>query len=441
MSEIVMAGVLAGLAAASLPLGAAVGILLRPSARTVAIIMAFGSGALIHAVVTELAANPATALVGEHGVDPTLTWAVIAAGFLVGGLLYVGATALVERYGGGIHRPSRLRDRALEEKQARAAPILQALAGTEIARHLAPDEAEAVLPFLRVVDVSPGTVVFRPGDPSDALFIVQHGRFATRRPQAAGDVAEPSTPLGPGDVVGGLGMLGREPRTMTLLAVDHGRLLMLSRTDFDQVLATLPSLKTTVSDMVARQLFASAQDRNRLDPSEWYRTAVGSLQYLTRAEEAGTVARAARTGSPFAIFVGTLQDGIPESLAIGASFTGLATFNPTFLVAVLLSNVPEAVSGTSALLQAGLSRTRVCLMWAGLVLGSTIAGALGCALLYDAAPLIVAFIGAFAGGGVVAMLATTMMPEAYETAHAGVVPATIAGFLASLLLAILELET
>ena len=175
MPEAIIAGLLAGLAAASLPLGAALGIALRPSARTVAIVMAFGNGALVHALVTELATSPATALVGEHGVDPRLTWAIIAAGFLVGGLLYVGANALVERHGGGIHRPSRLRDRALEEKQTRAAPILQALAGTEIAQYLAPEEAEAVLPFLRAVDVSPGTVVFRPGDPSDALYIVQHG--------------------------------------------------------------------------------------------------------------------------------------------------------------------------------------------------------------------------------------------------------------------------
>jgi hypothetical protein len=37
------------------------------------------------------------------------------------------------------------------------------------------------------------------------------------------------------------------------------------------------------------------------------------------------------------------------------------------------------------------------------------------------------------------MLAMTMMPEAYETGHAGVAPATIVGFLASLMLAVFEL--
>jgi hypothetical protein len=52
--------------------------------------MAFGSGALIHAVVTEVAVDPATEMVGHHGFAPFFTWAVLASGFLVVGLMYVG---------------------------------------------------------------------------------------------------------------------------------------------------------------------------------------------------------------------------------------------------------------------------------------------------------------------------------------------------------------
>ena len=58
MPDIIVSGGLAGLAALSLPLGAVVAVLFRPPARIVAVIMAFGSGALIHAVVTELAVDP-----------------------------------------------------------------------------------------------------------------------------------------------------------------------------------------------------------------------------------------------------------------------------------------------------------------------------------------------------------------------------------------------
>jgi hypothetical protein len=74
------------------------------------------------------------------------------------------------------------------------------------------------------------------------------------------------------------------------------------------------------------------------------------------------------------------------------------------------------------------------------VVGSAIAGAAGYVLLHDASPVWGSFLGALAGGGVVAMLAMTMMPEAYESGRSGVAPATIVGFLASLLVAVLEIE-
>ena len=112
---------------------------------------------------------------------------------------------------------------------------------------------------------------------------------------------------------------------------------------------------------------------------------------------------------------------------------------PTFLVAVFLSNLPEAVAGTTALLKAKFTIGRVMLMWLGLAVGSALAGTLGYLGLHGASPAVVAFLGSLAGGGVVAMLAMTMMPEAYESGHAGVAPATIIGFLASLLLAVYEL--
>jgi len=432
------AGLLAGAAALSLPLGALIAIVRRPSARRVAVIMAFGSGALIHAVVTELATNPATELVTEHGLAYLPTWSVISSGFFLGGLLYVGVNLVVERFGGGLHRRQRVRSRALAEKRAQLAPLIQALAETEIAQCLAPEDVEEVLPFLRAIEVEPGDVIYRPGDVSDALYVVQRGACTVHYANNTDAAAEATTVLKPGDVVGGLGMIGGEPRTGTLVADEAGVLLTLTRADFDQVMRRVPRLRATVTDMVARHLFVSAQASGHADAAAWYRTAVGSLQNLSRAE---TVAVSKHDGgSPFAIFIGTLQDGLPESVAIGASFTTLAAFNPTFLVAVLLSNLPEAVAGTSALIKAGFSAMRVWLMWTGLVVASVAAGALGHAALYGASPVSVAFLEAFAGGGVVAMLATTMMPEAYEEGGSGVVPATIAGFLASLLLSILELE-
>lgn len=447
MSDALLAGALAGLAAFSLPLGAVVSVVFRPPTRLVAIVMAFGSGALIHAVVTELAVHPATEMVAQHGYEAVFTWLVLAVGFLLGGLLYVGVNWLVERGGGGLHRRRRVRTQALEEKRTRAAPILEALSRSEIARCLSPDEAEEILPFLRRVEVRPGEVVFRRGDPSDALYLVERGAFEVRRnhgsPTAGHEAAEPGESVavvGPGEAVGGLGMLGGQPRTTTLVARDAGALLTLTRADFDHVVSRLPRLRSVVADLVTRQLLASAHQTGASDPDEWQRIAVGSIQHLTRSEVEAAAEKRTAESSPLAIFIGALQDGIPESVAIGATFGGLASLSPTFLVAVFLSNLPEAVGGTSALLKTGFSVRRVLTMWAGLVVGSAVAGWIGYEALHGGPPAAIAFLGALAGGGVVAMLATTMMPEAYESGRAGVAPATIVGFLSSLFLAVLQIE-
>ena len=132
-----------------------------------------------------------------------------------------------------------------------------------------------------------------------------------------------------------------------------------------------------------------------------------------------------------AIFLGALLDGIPESVVIGAGFTTLAAFHPTFLVAVFLSNFPEAMSSAAGMQRAGFSRRRVFGLWGGLVVASAIAAALGNAFLAEAPPTLLTFVEAVAGGGILAMLASTMMPEAYEHGGPSVGLATIAGFLSA----------
>jgi ZIP family zinc transporter len=71
-------------------------------------------------------------------------------------------------------------------------------------------------------------------------------------------------------------------------------------------------------------------------------------------------------------------------------------------------------------------------MWGGLMAVSAVAAAAGNVLLAGADPAVLVFVNALAGGAVLAMLAATMMPEAFEEGGPSVGLATIAGFLAAL---------
>jgi ZIP family zinc transporter len=84
------------------------------------------------------------------------------------------------------------------------------------------------------------------------------------------------------------------------------------------------------------------------------------------------------------------------------------------VVGVFVSNVPEALSGSAGLLQAGLVTFRVFRMWTFVVAASVLATVLGYALLDEMGSSGGAFVTAYAAGALLVMLADTLMPEAFE---------------------------
>jgi ZIP family zinc transporter len=122
-------------------------------------------------------------------------------------------------------------------------------------------------------------------------------------------------------------------------------------------------------------------------------------------------------GSPLAIVLGTVLDGVPESLVLGLTIVIEGTVSAAFLVAVALSNIPEALAASSGLLLAGWKRAHILALWVGVSLILGLAALAGYALFNTASHGAIAFVLSFAGGAILTMLADTMMPEAFE--HGG----------------------
>jgi ZIP family zinc transporter len=132
-----------------------------------------------------------------------------------------------------------------------------------------------------------------------------------------------------------------------------------------------------------------------------------------RKDAGGAQAR----GSALAIVLGTVLDGIPESMVIGLTFLEGGQVGAAYLIAVFVSNLPEAISSSSGLAAAGWPRGRILGLWTGVALLSGLASLAGYGLFQHASHDAVAFVLAFAAGAILTMLADTMMPEAYE--HGG----------------------
>ncbi|MFY0761772.1 ZIP family metal transporter [Metabacillus dongyingensis] len=138
--------------------------------------------------------------------------------------------------------------------------------------------------------------------------------------------------------------------------------------------------------------------------------------------------------SGVSIFIGTVIDAIPESVIIGVSLLQENTVSFLMVTAVFISNFPEGLSSSVGLRKDGYSKKKILFMWLIVLLLSSLSSFLGFSLLQNADTAVIAFIGAFAAGGIIAMVASTMMPEAFE--EGGPIVGLIAslGVLASLIL-------
>ena len=150
-------------------------------------------------------------------------------------------------------------------------------------------------------------------------------------------------------------------------------------------------------------------------------------------EQREMVQTGARGGVGLALLAGVTLDGVPENVALGTSLaTGVSL---SLLVAIFVSNLPEALVGAVSMREAGQSGRAVMLTWiacaivlaAAVVLGRGVAGLLS--------EHVLAIALAFAGGAVLASLADTLMPEAFEHGRPLNAFATAAGFFLSFVIA------
>lgn len=128
---------------------------------------------------------------------------------------------------------------------------------------------------------------------------------------------------------------------------------------------------------------------------------------------AAPAAATASAGIGLAVAVGALLDGVPESLVLGLSIAQGGAVSIPILVAVAVSNIPEGLSSAAGMKHEGRSARYVFGVWGGIALISGIAAMLGFVLLADAAPEIEAIVTTVAAGGILAMVANTMIPEAF----------------------------
>jgi zinc transporter, ZIP family len=219
-------------------------------------------------------------------------------------------------------------------------------------------------------------------------------------------------------LLGGLIAVFHVPRPRTLgLVMGFGSGVLLSAVSFeliDEAVETSGRLRGAVLGLLVGAIVFTAGD-----------VVISRFGYAERKDISG----APPDAGGLTIVLGALLDGIPESAVLGLTLLQTGSIGAAMLVAVFVSNLPEGIAATVGLRNSGWSTSRIVTLWSAIALASGAAAAAGFALLDSASPDTVAFVLSFAAGAVLTMLATSMIPEAYEHAGRSVGLVTVLGFI------------
>jgi CRP-like cAMP-binding protein len=406
------------LSAAALPLGALLGIFLRPGKYVVAAIMAYGAGTLFAVLAYELVQPSA-----RHGGFPAVTL-----GLILGGLTFVFFNNLLNGQGAFLRKPATIIRYLIAFKRRRLRTMVEQLSHIKVLRALPPDEIRGLIPFIRLRHFEAGTVVFNQGDLGDSLYLVDTGDVEVLRDGRQIDR------MGAGESFGEVALLTGEPRNATLKCLSHVQAWQIMKDDFDWIVKKSPLLYDSLRKLVGERTPAADAGSK-----VWSESVVKDIDALSLGVSDRDIQEAAGvqgSGAAFAIWLGMLLDGIPEGAVVGASMINTPV-SLALMAGIFAANFPESMSSAVGLRNQQVKIGTIMWMWGSITFIGGVCSLLGYTLLTGASPFVFAMFEGFGAGVMLVVIAETMLPEAYQMGGSVVGLSTLLGFLSGLLLNLL----
>jgi CRP-like cAMP-binding protein len=221
------------LSAVSLPMGAVTANYWRPDDRIVAVLMAFGGGALLAALTIDLVAS---ALQRGH-------FNALALGAVAGGLLFALLNQLVNDYGGSLRKVSTTIYHLRRQEHRRIRRIVDRIEHLDLFRDLSLRDYKALAPSVRRLDLPQGSAVYQAGDPADAIYIVTEGEIELFD---SPDAKTPRLRIGPNQVFGLHACATGAPTSTTALTARDTCLWVIPKTSLDALILNVPEFTQRV---------------------------------------------------------------------------------------------------------------------------------------------------------------------------------------------------
>jgi ZIP family zinc transporter len=177
-----------------------------------------------------------------------------------------------------------------------------------------------------------------------------------------------------------------------------------------------------------------AQPGSRTDSADQH-SGSAKLDTDAAADDRAPTASSTRGAAGLALLAAVTLDGVPENVALGVSL-GEGTGGLALLAAIFVSNLPESLVGAASMRSQGMTRGKILGLWGACAALLVFAVVVGAGPLAGSDPDTISLPLAFAAGAVIASLADTLMPEAYEHGGPAVALSTAAGFVLSFVLSL-----
>jgi ZIP family zinc transporter len=153
-----------------------------------------------------------------------------------------------------------------------------------------------------------------------------------------------------------------------------------------------------------------------------------------RKHPANQVQENEQNGSGMAIALGSIMDGIPESVVIGLSLLQGNGVSYVAVIAIFLSNIPESLSSATGMKNAGRSGKYILLLWTAICILMGLSSLAGYAIFSNFSDQVNAATISVAAGAILAMISDTMIPEAFRLTRNFTGIIIVVGFLTAYLL-------
>lgn len=250
------------IAAVSLPLGAITSRFWVPEDRTLAALMAFGGGALLAALAIDLVA-PAMEEGHFNG---------IAAGAILGGLIFILLNEAVNDYGGFVRKVSTSVYHLRRREHQHYRKVLSRLEHLDIFREIEDRDYRAVAAYIKIRTYPGNTCIYQQGDPCEGLFILTRGSVSLLDPMQGMQLVRSVQPW---EDFARLPFLTGTPQDNVAVTKEESEVWILPREKFLHLLISSPRLVQAIHSwlrspqsldfLVDRQHMQAGDARNWLD--------------------------------------------------------------------------------------------------------------------------------------------------------------------------------